>query len=395
MTVHESTKAVHEEALDHFSADLVADPYEEWQRRRDLCPVHHSDIYGGFYFIPRYDDVWKVLTDQNRYSATDGSSIPSIPVRFIPLNNDPPEQRAYRRLVDQLLAPQALQAHEPWIRSCAVSLLEPLQGQEEFDFSQSFAKPFPAQVIFHLLGMSERLHTVEHWCETIMWRAQLDPEGAGAATGALHEYIRDFLDQRRSQPANGDLTSALLNGSFQGRPLTEDELLPYMVLLLFGGLHTTGSVLAWSMTWLADHPEGRDALRADPGLLPTAIEEFLRLTHPAAYVARTVKEPTEVAGCPLRPGDRVMLGIGSANRDPQKFEDPEHVHLDRSPNPHLTFGAGIHRCVGAHLGKLEIKVAVEEILARFGDFSISDRSRLTYTPGEMRGLEAVPIRVDG
>jgi cytochrome P450 len=166
-----------------------------------------------------------------------------------------------------------------------------------------------------------------------------------------------------------------------------------LLLLTFGGLHTTGATLAGAIVWLADHPEDRARLTAEPELMTSAVEEFVRYVSPVTHMTRTAAKDVELGGCPIYKGERVMFGIGSANHDESVFQDPDVVVLDRHPNHHLGFGAGPHRCVGSHVGKLGVRVGLQEFLANFHDFEVTDHHLLRYSGGEGRGLLQAPIKV--
>jgi cytochrome P450 len=205
--------------------------------------------------------------------------------------------------------------------------------------------------------------------------------------------IMQRLAERRDAPRREDMISVLLDAEIDGRPLGEDELLFSLTLLLLGGLDTTTSAIAMAFYHLADHPEDRARLLAEPELLDPAVEEFVRVATPVQGLGRTVTKDTTLSGCPLAAGDRVFLLWASGNRDPEAFDRPDEVVLDRHPNHHLGFGAGPHHCVGSHLGKLMVKIALEELLPRLGDFRIADRGRLAWVGGETRGLRTLPLQI--
>ncbi|MFZ0668306.1 MAG: cytochrome P450 [Acidimicrobiales bacterium] len=379
--------------FDHFAPETVQRPWPLWEKWRSECPVAHSDAYGGFYFVTKYEDIRQVLIDTETYTSSDSVTIPKFPMKLIPLNIDPPEQRQYRRIVNPGLSPQRLVEHEPWIREIARGLIDEIAAKETFDFAEEYARPFPRTVIYRLLGMdSPELAEVAQWTQMIVDNAHDAPE-VMEANEKLGAFLANFVAERRAMEPKDDLTSMLIDGSLSDRPLNDEELLQYISLLIFGGLHTTTSALAGMMVWLAQHPDEREQIRNDRSLIPTAVDEFLRYVTPTVYIARTITQETELGGCPLGPGDRVLLGLGAANRDPAKFDRPDEVVLDRSPNQHFVFSAGPHRCVGSHLAKLEVRITLEEVLDRFQEFTVDDPSRLFYTGGEVRGLFVAPIAV--
>ena len=215
------------------------------------------------------------------------------------------------------------------------------------------------------------------WIDDITRLRGIDDEKVGEAAIGVMTRVIERLDERAAvNPAGTTSSSVLLDAEIDGRPLDEDEQLFTMVLLLLGGLDTTTSAIAMAMAHLADHPDDRARLLADPDLLDTAVEEFVRVATPVQGLGRTVTHGHDLGGCPLQAGDRVFLLWASGNRDPEAFDRPDEVVLDRHPNHHLGFGAGPHRCVGSHAGKLMVKIALQELLPWLGDYRIADELRL-------------------
>lgn len=365
--------------------------YDEWTARRQECPVSYSPNYGGFYLVTRYEDVFKVLTDTQTFTSTEGASIPRQPFMFIPEDLDPPKHRKYRKIVNAALSPQKMPEYEAWVRERAVALLEPLVGRHEFDLVKEFAGPFPRSVAVKLIGLPEGdLPKVSVWTETLTYKPR-DNEEAQQAGADLFEYLGGVVAAKAEGPLGDDLISLIVQGDVDGEPLSPEEQLSYVALLLFGGLHTTTHAIAGTLVWLSQHPEARERLRNDPSVYPTAIEEALRYTSPSSHLARTATKDTEVGGCPVAAGSRILVSEGSANFDPSKFDSPETMVLDRTPNPHAAFGLGPHRCVGSHLAKLQLQIALEEFLARFLDFEVADLGALRYAGAEVRGLTTAPL----
>jgi cytochrome P450 len=211
---------------------------------------------------------------------------------------------------------------------------------------------------------------------------------------AFSNYVIDTLAARRAQDPTDDITSAIAHGEIDGRPLTELEQQMTMMLVIFGGLHTTTNALGGMFYWLADHPEDRRALRERPELIPSVLEEFLRFTSPVTYIGRTLSRDIELHGCSMAAGSKVLLAFGPANRDPAKFERSEDIVLDRQPNHHLAFGMGPHRCAGSHLAKLEMRIALEEFMKRVTDYHIEDHANITWVGGEARGPRSLPMVID-
>ncbi len=384
----EGSTVVH---FDHFDARVVDDPFPVWEQMRST-PGAWSPHYGGFHVLCRYADVLKGGADTATLSSAQGVNIPALPFPpFIPLEVDPPNHRDYRRILNVPMAPERVQQDEGWIRSLAVDLLEQVMADDQIDLVKAFAAPFPKTVALRLVGYpTEDLQRIDNWVEHIVGEHK-EREGAAELAAEFFGYLQQFVIDRRAAQQQNDLMGALIDGQLNGEPLDDQTIIQMLLLLTFGGLHTTTSAIAGMLLWLADHPEQRRVLREDSSLIPTAVDEFIRYTSPVNQMARTAVAESSLGGCPIKPGDKVLLAYGAANRDPDAFENPDEVALDRFPNRHLSFGAGVHRCVGSHYAKLMVRVALEETLRLLGEFSVEDRSKLVWTGGEARGLRALPI----
>jgi cytochrome P450 len=378
---------------DHRSSKVTVQPWDLWKRLRAECPAIHSDRYGGFWFVTRHEDVNRVLVDWETFTASEGVNIPRQGMVMLPLEVDPPLHRKYREILNPLLAPQSVKSFEPWIRQLAEEWVAQIADKDEFDVCTEFAEPYAKRLALRVIGFEDDdLDDLDHWTEILSVGVRDDQAGIEAGA-ALFGHLAATLERRARQPARADLISVILDGTLDGRPLTGEEQQSILLLLTFGGLHTTGAVLAGAIVWLADHPEDRARLRQRPELMTSAVEEFVRYVSPVTHMNRTAAKDTEIGGCPIHAGERVMFGLGSANHDERVFTDPEDVVLDRHPNHHFGFGAGPHRCVGSHLGKLGVRAGLDAFLAAFRDFEVRDHHDLRYSGGEGRGLTQAPIKV--
>lgn len=377
--------------LDHFEQSYIDDPLSTWAKLRDV-EGPWSPTYGGFHILARYADVVAAASDPATFTSSQGVNIPPMPLPpFIPLEVDPPDHREYRRVLNPHFSPEVAARQEPDVRRSAVELLATIEGRDEADLCQEFAIPFPKAVAMRLLGFPEAdLAKIDNWVEHIVGESK-EREGAADLAMEFFMYVTEFLAQRRAEPVHDDLVSALLAATYNDEPLTEEQLIPMLLLLLFGGLHTTTSAIAGMLLWLADHPDERELLRTQRDMIPAAVDEFIRYTTPVNQMGRTAREDSTLGGCPIHAGDKVMLSWGSANHDSSEFDRADDVVIDRSPNRHVAFGIGPHRCVGSHLAKTMVRVALEESLDRLGDFTVADRSKLRYTGGEARGLRSLPV----
>jgi len=376
---------------DHFDPKLLADPYGFWAALRDTEPVARSDHHGGFWVVSRYADIMEAACDPATFSSRDGTGTPPIPTKLLPIDTDPPLHQKYRKIINPSFTPQAVRGQEGEWRALAKELVAALPAEGEVELCSTFAVPFPQQVALRMIGFpDDDRPDLARWIDDITRLRGIDDEKVGEAAMGVMLRIIERLDERRGQPRRDDLISVLLDGEVDGRPLDDDEQLFSMMLLLLGGLDTTTSAIALALAHLADHPDDRARLLADPDLLDTAVEEFVRVATPVQGLGRTVTRDTTLSGCPLHEGDRVFLLWASGNRDPRAFDRPEEVVLDRHPNHHLGFGAGPHRCVGSHAGKLMVKIALSELLPWLGDYRISEE--LGWVGGETRGLRHLMVQ---
>ncbi|MGH9034722.1 MAG: cytochrome P450 [Acidimicrobiia bacterium] len=387
---------------DHFAPEYIIEPYDFWALLRKQEPVSRSEQHGGFWVVSRYADIIQAAGDTATFTSTEGTGTPPIPMRLLPIDTDPPLHRQYRRIINPSFTPQAVEAREKEWRDLALELIEQFPADDEpgaggvpqeIELCGAFAIPFPQRVALRLIGFpDEDRPELAQWIDDITRLRGIDDERVGHAAIGVMTRIMERLEERAEQPRGDDLVSVLLDADIGGRPLDDDERLFTTALLLLGGLDTTTSAIAMAFLHLADHPGDRARLLDDPQLLDSAVEEFVRYATPVQGLGRTVTTDTMLGGCPLRAGDRVFLLWASANRDPEAFDRPDEVVLDRHPNHHLAFGSGPHRCVGSHLGKLMVKLALQELLPRLGDFEVADREQLVWVGGETRGLRNLPLR---
>jgi cytochrome P450 len=367
-----------------------------WSKMRDLPQLPKSEELGGFYVISRAADLRKALIDPALFSSAQGITVPDQGVRsrHIPAETDPPLHKEYRNLMARYFGAERVKRMEPEVRRLARSLLDKVAGRTEVDFVDVFARPLPVHVSLTLLGLppgdAELLDTLV--------RRLHEEVASGVRSGAadrLSAYVRDTLTLRAptALAADDTLVSALLCGKVKGRALTLDEQVSMMRLILIGGFDSTAIALATAVWWLAHHPDDYERLRREPNLIDGFSEEIVRFASPATYLRRTVTRDTDFAGTPLGAGDHVVLGFGAANRDPREFQCPESVQLDRNPNNHLGFGFGAHRCIGSMVAKLEMRITIEELLARYSRLELDAGACVVYSSGLNQGIIALPVKL--
>jgi cytochrome P450 family 130 len=363
-----------------FSKSVIEDPAVLHARLRRECPVALQQSDGGplqnGWLVTRYDDIVAVARDTETFTQ---------PIRWPgqrrpPLESNPPEHRQFRALLQPFFLPGALAQFEPVSRRIAVSLIDALLEAEGGDFAHGLARPLPPQVLLARLGQPlEDWARIKDCSEASYLQGSTDAADVGtyeAANAYLWQYSHSAVSERKRNPrdAKGDLISAMLAGAIDAAPVDEALIAGTIRLLLAAGHDSTTSAVGICLRFLAEHLDAQQHLRAKPEDIPNAIEEILRLQAPVLQMPRAVNRDVDLGGKSLKQGDRVLLVFASGNRDEAKFENPEECHLDRTPNRHLSFGTGIHVCIGNGLARQEIRVALEELLARTERFGLSGES---------------------
>lgn len=381
--------------FDHFSQEFAQYPEALWAALRGVEGLATSEKYDGFTIVARYDDICEAARNAEVFSsAAGGVAIPPQPMpALIPVETDAPMHSQYRKILTAALGPTAIARHEAEFRDLADQLLAAVADQDEFDFCEAFSAQFPERVSLRLIGFDpEDRATLGKWFHDVTHLRGIDDEAVGSAVVNMFNRVKEVAAERRDAPRRDDLLSLLLDGEVDGRRLTDDEILMYVTLLLFGGLDTTASAITGAFWYLAQHPEDRERLLRDEVALDKAVEEIVRWTSPVQALARTTTADATVGGCPVAKGQQVLLLWGAGNRDETVFDAPDEIQLDRTPNRHLGFGMGPHRCMGSHLAKTMVKIAVERGLPALGDFELADESAIRWATGEARGIVHLPLR---
>jgi cytochrome P450 len=314
---------------------------------------------------------------------------------LIPLQVDPPEHAKYRRILDPLFTPREMASREPAVTALVNEMIDRFADRGECDFHSEFAVPLPCTVFLQLLGLPlEDLDKFQAWKDDVIRPAGAEGfrehrEAAAPAAQQIYEYFERAIDDHIANPRE-DVLSALIASNIAGEPLSREELLDICFLFLIAGLDTVTDSLDCFFVYLAQHPGQRHLLIEQPDILPGAIEELLRWETPVPGVARIALEDVEVGGCPISKGERVSPLLGAANTDPAEFDDPDVVDFARSPNRHRAFGGGPHRCLGSHLARLELRVALREFHRRIPDYEIRKGTELKYTSA-LRSVESLPL----
>jgi hypothetical protein len=389
--------------FDHTDPAWVNDPFPIWDDLRQRCPVAHSDRYGGTWLPVTHDLVSEVAYDTDHFTSRSvvvsevkpGPNDLPAPIGLAPpITSDPPFHSIARRMLLPAFAPKPIAALEPFTHKLCRELLDATSGRPEFDAALDYAQHIPVRVIVQMLGFpQEDAEIFRSFIHQVLEDVDQSPEERQAviADGAIDEYMNAQIDDHIAHPRD-DLTSFLLQAEIDGNRLLPEHVRGTMVLLMIAGIDTTWSAIGASLWHLAQHPDDRRSLERQPALMDTALEELLRAYAPVT-MARLVAKDFDFHGQQLKEGDWLLLPFPSANRDPDAFEEADVVRLDRESNRHAAFGLGIHRCLGSNLARMELRVALEEWLARYPDFELADPSAVTWSAGQVRGPRSLPIRV--
>ncbi len=357
---------------DPLEPSTATDPFGKFSELREHCPVARSDRWGGFWSFVRHDDIVAAALDTDTYISGQKTTIPDStgPTRppRPPLESDRPQHTQYRRLLAPYFLAQNVRQREGQIREIAGELIDAAITQHECDLVSTVALPMPALVLCAFLGLPPTDWTLlKQWTTAVIDAARAgDAAAHAAANDKLYAYVQSVVEERRAapRPVASDLITGLLELRVEGELLGDTEVTGVIRLLLQAGHNTTTNGIGSAFRYLASHPKQQTMLRNDFSLVPAAVEELLRAFTPAQLLARTVTRDVEIEGRCLHAGEKVGLFWASANRDPAAFDNPEEIDLARSPNRHVAFGYGIHRCIGAPLARAEMVVAIEEMLSR-------------------------------
>lgn len=379
---------------DPFDEEIDTDPHPTWKRMRDEAPVYRNEKF-DFYAFARYHDVEAAHRDTATYSSARGTVLEMMghdlsstgQIIFL----DPPQHTELRHLVSRAFTPRHTAVLEDRVRGFCADMLDAQQGRESFDYLQDFGAKLPSMVISSLLGVpAEDQETFRHAVDRIF---HIEP-GVGmvndvsmAAGVELHTYLAALLDDRRTSPRD-DLLTALAQAGLSHRATTD-----FANLLLAAGTETVGKLLGWTAVVLAAHPEQRAELAADPALIPGAIEELLRFEAPSPVQGRMTTRDVEVHDTVIPADSKVLLLTGSAGRDERAYPDADRFDIHRAHHNHVSFGYGIHFCVGAALARLEGRVALEETLKRYPRWEVDHDRAVRQHTSTVRGYSQVPIVV--
>ncbi len=391
-------------AYNPLSDRTAQDPYPVYAALREKDPVHRSRLMNAWMFA-RHADIDAILRDHRNFgsdprkgtlTARQQAMLPA-PDELTMLLLDPPDHRRLRALVNKAFTPRAVEALEPRIRETLAALLDDIDDPGGFDLMRAVAHPLPVIVIAEMLGVPH-----QDRARFAVWSAQrarlLEPTvspreraAAEVATAEFDAFFRAIIEKRRAAPED-DILSALVQAEDEGERLNERETLNMLRLLLIAGNETTTNLIGNGMLALLRNPDQLRRLREDPGLIPSAVEELLRFDSPVQATFRRALADCEVNGFELRKRDNLVVLVGSANRDPGAFADPDRLDIGRGEAAHLSFGRGIHHCLGAPLARLEGRIVLEMLLERFPRIALRDDRPRFRKSIVLRGLRSLPVR---
>ena len=387
---------------DPYDLDINADPFPTFKRLRDEAPIYYNERY-DVWTLSRHADVEQALVNWQAFSSARGDILEVVQSGMklpggIILWEDPPIHTKYRGLLSRVFTPKRMNALEEQVRAYCVSCLDPLVGTDRFDFVKDLGAEMPMRVIGMLLGIPEQDQTAirDHADKTIRTDPgkPMEVSERSMISGSL---FADYIDWRATHPSD-DLMTALLTTEFEDetgevRTLTRPEVLLYTEVVAGAGNETTGRLIGWLGKVLGEHPDQRRAIANDRRLIPNVIDETLRFEPTGLHIARYAPHDVEYYGTTVPAGSAVLLLVGAANRDERRYTNPDQFDILRDEGPNLTFGYGVHYCLGASLARLEGRVALDEVLNRFPDWEIDyDNIKRAHT-STVRGWESMPVHV--
>jgi cytochrome P450 len=389
-------------SYDPYDREIDADPYPVFRRLREEAPLYFNEPY-DFYAVSRFDDVQRGLVDRETFSSARGSVLEFIKADIemppgIVIFEDPPQHTVHRGLLSRVFTPKKMEALEPKVREFCARALDPLVGAGRFDFVADLGAQLPMRTIGMLLGVPEADQEAARDRADEKLRTEPGmPMDVAEGTIGSQDFFEDYITWREKHPSD-DLMTELLFAEFEDetgttRRLTRGEVLIYVSVLSGAGNETTNRLIGWMGKVLAEHPEQRRELVEDRSLVPNAIEELLRFEPITPHVARYVTHDVELHGETVPAGSAMLCLSGSANRDDRKYPVPDRFDIHREVGQHLTFGYGIHYCLGAALARLEGRVALDEVLTRFPEWGVDWENARRAPTSTVRGWESLPVSV--
>ncbi len=381
---------------DFADPEWVADPYPIWEELRGQCPMAHTKRFNDGMWLPlRFDDLVEIATDTETFSSHHDGIQRGAPVpraQLPPIHSDPPDHLEIRRAILPFFAPRQTERWRETITAHCEELAAVIAERGRGDAAVDYAQHIPVGAIAAILGIDpERGDDFRRWLHLLLEVGPADPTALQQGMSEIREYMAEVMAKRRVEPGD-DLISHLVTTELAGEPLDDDLIQRILVLQLVAGIDTTWSSIGAALLHLARHPADRRRLVDEPELLPIATEELLRAYAPV-NVTRRVTRDVEIGGVQMAEGEYVMMSFPTACRDPEQFDAADEVIIDRAENRHIAFGAGIHRCLGSNLARLEMHVALATWLRHMPEFELAPDQPVEWSRGQIRGPRSIPIVV--
>ncbi|WP_419864956.1 cytochrome P450 [Candidatus Poriferisodalis sp.] len=393
---------------DIFDPGYVRDPAPVWDELRERCPIAHTERWGGSYLPTRYADVQALAKMVPELSSSD-PLVTSPPPEVIedlladptfekygtnaaPISEDPPVHGWTRRLLLPHFAPKAVESHRAYTTELANRLITEFIDDGKVDGAGQYAQQIPPRVIAHLLGIDEsRVEEFTHWIRCLLELGLTNPELRIKYRKVIRQFFYEVVEERQANPDDGFVSALLAGTDDEGNPIDPVMVVGMLNLQLIAGIDTTWSSIGSALWHFGTHPADRERMATEPDLWPSAIEELLRFYAPVTMGRRAATD-IDYGGVTIPQGSKVLMNFPGANRDPEMFERPDEVILDRPHNRHVAFGVGIHRCAGSNLARMEMDIALRTWFERIPDFEVSEPDEVTWAGGQVRGPRYLPIR---
>ncbi len=386
---------------DIFDPDYIRDPVPVWKELRGQCPVAHTDRHSGSWLPTRYEDLQAFVRMVPEMSSKEPIVVPppivaegdvdEYGIESPPITSDPPEQIPIRRLILPFFTAKAVAPYREGTVELCHSLINEFIDKGEADAAVQYAQQLPPRIIARMLGVDPgRADDFVEWVRGVLEIGLTNPESRVKYRRIIREFFAEMVADRRKNPGD-DMISQLLEKELDGEPVTDRTAVGMCNLMLVAGIDTTWSSIGSALWHLASTPSDRQRLASEPELFPSAVEELLRYYSPVT-MARICQKDIDVAGVSMKAGDRVLMNFPGANHDPEVFDNPDEVILDREKNRHIAFGVGIHRCAGSNLARMEMDVALRVWMERIPEFELSDPDTVKWAGGQVRGPRNIPVQ---
>lgn len=387
------------EDFEIFDHGFVTDPYPVWSELREQgCPFARTERRQTTFMPTTYEAVRQVAGDLENFSSFSVSVTPTPTsyddegnrLRSI-ITSDQPDHTPERRLMLPFFSPKSVEKYREHTQDLCRSLIRSFIERGEADLAEGYARQIPPRIIAAILGIDpEMSDDFTTWVQGALELGLQDPEIRETYSAKIRNFFVEEIARRQVEP-DDNLISFLLNAEIDGEPVPMPVIRGNVGLMLVAGIDTTWSSIGSAIWHLASHPDDRQRLVDEPELIPTAIEEFLRAFSPVT-MARVASRDTTLGEHKVNKGDRVLLTFPAANRDPEMFDNPDEIIIDRAQNRHIAFGSGIHRCAGSNLARMEMHVAISTLLEMIPEFELSDPDAVTWAGGQVRGPRHLPVR---